>query len=74
MQASAHSTSIQFVCFAAGLCDAHVHVTATTANLAGAMSQPDSYTTIKAAHILERMLYRGFTTVRVCAEVQPASL
>ncbi|EFJ42642.1 hypothetical protein VOLCADRAFT_97224 [Volvox carteri f. nagariensis] len=47
-----------------GLCDAHVHCTAVTANLAGLMSLPESYVSTKAAHILAGMLARGFTTVR----------
>ncbi|WIA11160.1 hypothetical protein OEZ85_011297 [Tetradesmus obliquus] len=47
-----------------GLCDAHVHVTATTANLAGLYSLPESLVTARAADILEGMLSRGFTTVR----------
>jgi hypothetical protein len=48
----------------AGLCDAHVHVTATTANLAGLYSLPESLVTARAADILEGMISRGFTTVR----------
>eukprot|EP00798_Chlamydomonas_sp_ICE-L_P022469 gene22469-29588_t len=47
-----------------GLCDAHVHCTAITANLPALMSYPESYVTAKAAEILNGMLYRGFTTVR----------
>ncbi|GIL59087.1 hypothetical protein Vafri_14040 [Volvox africanus] len=47
-----------------GLCDAHVHCTAVTANLAGLMSLPESYVASKTAHILAGMLARGFTTVR----------
>eukprot|EP00878_Enallax_costatus_P029472 GHUV01031959.1.p1 GENE.GHUV01031959.1~~GHUV01031959.1.p1 ORF type:complete len:291 (+),score=45.05 GHUV01031959.1:548-1420(+) len=47
-----------------GLCDAHVHVTATTANLAGLYSLPESLVTARAADILEGMISRGFTTVR----------
>ncbi|GFR47600.1 hypothetical protein Agub_g9335, partial [Astrephomene gubernaculifera] len=47
-----------------GLCDAHVHCTAATADLAGLMSLPESYVAAKAAHILGGMLARGFTTVR----------
>lgn len=47
-----------------GLCDAHVHVTATTANLAGLYSLPESLITARAADILEGMISRGFTTVR----------
>lgn len=47
-----------------GLCDAHVHVTATTANLAGLYSLSESLVTARATDILEGMLQRGFTTVR----------
>jgi imidazolonepropionase-like amidohydrolase len=52
----------------AGLCDAHVHVTATTANLAGLYSLPESLVTARAADILEGMIARGFTTVRDAGE------
>ncbi|GLC64007.1 hypothetical protein PLESTF_000108500 [Pleodorina starrii] len=47
-----------------GLCDAHVHCTAVTANLAGLMSLPESYVASKSGHILAGMLARGFTTIR----------
>lgn len=47
-----------------GLCDAHVHVTATTANLAGLYSLPESLVTARAVDILEGIISRGFTTVR----------
>ena len=47
-----------------GLCDAHVHVTATTANLAAMRHWSPAYVTARAAKILEGMLMRGFTTVR----------
>ena len=47
-----------------GLCDAHVHVTAWTANFSQLMRSSPSYTTARAAEILEGMLMRGFTTVR----------
>eukprot|EP00877_Chromochloris_zofingiensis_P001778 jgi/Chrzof1/11600/Cz06g01200.t1 len=47
-----------------GLCDAHVHCTAVTADLAGLMSLPESLVTAQASHILAGMLNRGFTTVR----------
>eukprot|EP00882_Tetradesmus_deserticola_P033796 GHRQ01038631.1.p1 GENE.GHRQ01038631.1~~GHRQ01038631.1.p1 ORF type:complete len:218 (+),score=31.23 GHRQ01038631.1:339-992(+) len=51
-----------------GLCDAHVHVTATTANLAGLYSLPESLVTARAADILESMISRGYTTVRDAGE------
>ncbi|KAI7840056.1 hypothetical protein COHA_006187 [Chlorella ohadii] len=47
-----------------GLCDAHVHVTACSANLPGLLSLPESLVTARAARVLEGMLLRGFTTVR----------
>ena len=47
-----------------GLCDAHVHCTAVTANLGALQSLPESYVTARAAEILGGMLGRGFTTVR----------
>ncbi|GBF96931.1 peptidase M38 [Raphidocelis subcapitata] len=47
-----------------GLSDAHVHVTAVTADLAGLMSLPESLVTAVAAEILGGMLLRGFTAVR----------
>lgn len=47
-----------------GLCDAHVHVTAVTADLAALQSLPESLVTAGAARVLEGMLLRGFTTVR----------
>lgn len=47
-----------------GLCDAHVHVTAWTANLTELMRSSPSYSTARAAQIMEAMLMRGFTTVR----------
>ena len=47
-----------------GLCDAHVHVTAATANLSAIRHWSPAYVTAHAAVILEDMLMRGFTTVR----------
>jgi imidazolonepropionase-like amidohydrolase len=47
-----------------GLIDAHVHVTDWGASPAELAHQPASYTTLRAARNLERMLQRGFTTVR----------
>lgn len=47
-----------------GLCDAHVHVTAVTANLHDLLVLPPSLVTARATAILEAMLMRGFTTVR----------
>ena len=47
-----------------GLCDAHVHVTAATADLSAIRHWSPAYVTAHAAVILEEMLMRGFTTVR----------
>jgi imidazolonepropionase-like amidohydrolase len=47
-----------------GLIDAHVHVTAASANLAELDEWSPTYLTARAAGILREMLERGFTTVR----------
>jgi len=47
-----------------GLVDAHVHVTAATADLATLPRLAPSYVTAQSAGILRAMLERGFTTVR----------
>jgi imidazolonepropionase-like amidohydrolase len=47
-----------------GLIDAHVHVTAATADLEALEGWSPSYVTARAAGILRGMLDRGFTTVR----------
>eukprot|EP00850_Spirogloea_muscicola_P016127 SM000129S26114 [mRNA] locus=s129:51274:53456:+ [translate_table: standard] len=47
-----------------GLCDAHVHVTAVTADLHAMASMPPSLVTARASKLLRDMLLRGFTTVR----------
>lgn len=47
-----------------GLVDAHVHVTAATADLAAQAEWSPSYVTAHTARILNGMLDRGFTTVR----------
>ena len=47
-----------------GLCDAHVHVTAATADLAAMRHWSPAYVTAQAAQELEETLMRGFTTVR----------
>ncbi len=47
-----------------GLCDAHVHVTAFTANFQILKATSPFYVSIRAAQTLEKMLRRGFTTVR----------
>ena len=50
-----------------GLIDAHVHLIATTLNLAQLSYEPVSLTTARARLIAEGMLQRGFTTVRDAA-------
>ena len=47
-----------------GLCDAHVHVTAYTADFAKLKATSPFYVGIKAFDIMGGMLARGFTTVR----------
>jgi imidazolonepropionase-like amidohydrolase len=47
-----------------GLIDAHVHVTASTANLGSLGSMSPSYVAAHSARIMGDMLGRGFTTVR----------
>ena len=47
-----------------GLIDAHVHVTAVTADLARLAEWSAAYVTARAARVLVGMLRRGFTTVR----------
>ena len=46
------------------MCDAHVHVTAVTADLAALQSHSEAYVAARAGAILGGMLARGFTTVR----------
>ncbi|MBN6039457.1 amidohydrolase family protein [Amycolatopsis sp. 195334CR] len=47
-----------------GLVDAHVHVTASTADLGSLPAQSPSYVAAHSVNIMGRMLDRGFTTVR----------
>lgn len=47
-----------------GLCDAHVHATAITADFAALKAMPPSYVAQRSGRQLEDMLTRGFTTVR----------
>ncbi len=47
-----------------GLIDAHVHVTAVTADLGRLAEWSPAYVTARAARVLAGMLRRGFTTVR----------
>lgn len=47
-----------------GLIDCHVHVIATTTSLGKNADLPNSLVALRSAKIMERMLMRGFTTVR----------
>lgn len=47
-----------------GLCDAHVHATACTADFAQLKTMSPSYVAVRSAELLQDMLLRGFTTVR----------
>lgn len=47
-----------------GLIDCHVHVIATTTNLGKNADLSNSLVALRSAKIMERMLMRGFTTVR----------
>ena len=47
-----------------GLIDSHVHVTASTADLAGLTRLPPSYVAVAAAAELRASVRRGFTTLR----------
>ena len=49
-----------------GLCDAHVHVIASTASFPQLLTWSPLYTGARAAELLRAMLDRGFTTVRDC--------
>lgn len=50
-----------------GLCDAHVHVNAISANLNNLDVLPPTYVTPQAMKLMEAMLNRGFTTIRDAA-------
>lgn len=50
-----------------GLIDAHVHVTAVTADLAQMGDWSPFYIAARSSHVLRGMLMRGFTTVRDAA-------
>ena len=61
---SAKNISLNGKILMPGLCDAHVHVTAYTADFAKLKNTSPFYVGIKALEILNGMLSRGFTTVR----------
>lgn len=62
--ASAHVIDLKGATLMPGLIDAHVHVTAYTANLGELPYQSPFYVAARTAEILGAMLDRGFTTVR----------
>ncbi len=65
MQASeVQSLDLRGMTLLPGLIDAHVHVTAVTADLGRLAEWSPAYVTARAARVLEGMLRRGFTTVR----------
>lgn len=47
-----------------GLCDAHVHVIAVTANFPALLAMSPAYVTAQSKEVMSGMLDRGFTTVR----------
>lgn len=47
-----------------GLIDLHVHVTAVRMDLGSQVRMPNAFVLLRTLPILERMLMRGFTTVR----------
>src|SRR5258708_34111691 len=65
MQASeVQSLDLRGMTLLPGLIDAHVHVTAVTADLGRLAEWSPAYVTARAARVLEGLLRRGFTTVR----------
>ncbi|MGF1527192.1 MAG: amidohydrolase family protein [Candidatus Competibacterales bacterium] len=60
----ARSVDLQGRVLMPGLCDAHVHVIAITADFARLERSSPFYVAAKASDILRGMLLRGFTTVR----------
>lgn len=62
--ANARSIDVRGRTVLPGLIDAHVHVTAVTADLAALSEMSPALVTARAARLLREMLLRGFTTVR----------
>ena len=62
--ADSHVIDVEGKTVMPGLCDAHVHVLAWTANLVEVGRSSPHYNAARAAEIMEAMLMRGFTTVR----------
>jgi imidazolonepropionase-like amidohydrolase len=60
----AHRIDLKGMTLMPGLIDAHVHVTAVTADLSAMDEWSPTYVTARTAHVLRGMLSRGFTTVR----------
>lgn len=63
-ESRAQSFDLRGMTLLPGLIDAHVHVTAVTADLARLAEWSPAYVTARAARVLVGMLRRGFTTVR----------
>ena len=63
-ESRAQSFDLRGMTLLPGLIDAHVHVTAVTADLAQLAEWSPAYVTARAARVLVSMLRRGFTTVR----------
>src|ERR1700745_3899028 len=67
LSAGAETIDLQGRTLMPGLIDAHVHVLAVDAALAGLSDRPVTLLTLQAAKVLEGMLQRGFTTIRDAA-------
>jgi imidazolonepropionase-like amidohydrolase len=61
------SIDLQGRCLLPGLIDAHVHVTAVHSTISKMVTMQPSLITAMSKQIMERMLMRGFTTVRDAA-------
>jgi imidazolonepropionase-like amidohydrolase len=62
--ADAHTIDLRGMTLMPGLIDAHVHVTAATANFAELQTWSPTYVAGRAGELVRAMLRRGFTTVR----------
>jgi imidazolonepropionase-like amidohydrolase len=64
---AAHTWDAQGMTVVPGLIDAHVHVMASSPDLASLAQQPPSLLAAQASQVMRDMLLRGFTTVRDAA-------